>query len=39
MKTELDQLGKEAREVLVAPVSDGVPAAFLDRADGTTRRR
>ena len=39
MKTELEQLGREAREVLVAPPVEGVPAAFLDRADGTTRRR
>ncbi len=39
MKTELEQLGREAREVLVAPPVDGVPTTFLDRADGTTRRR
>jgi hypothetical protein len=39
MKTELEQLGREAREVLVAPPVEGVPKAFLDRADGTTRRR
>ncbi len=39
MKTELEQLGREAREVLVAPPVEGVPTAFLDRADGTTRRR
>lgn len=39
MKTELERLGREARDVLVAPPVDGVPSAFLDRADGTTRRR
>lgn len=39
MKTELERLGREARDVLVAPPAEGVPTSFLDRADGTTRRR
>lgn len=39
MKTELERLGREARDVLVAPPLEGVPSTFLDAADGTTRRR
>lgn len=39
MKTELERLGREARDVLVAPSGESVPTTFLDAADGTTRRR
>lgn len=39
MKSELEALGRGARTLLEPGPTGAAPAAFLDRADGTTRRR
>jgi hypothetical protein len=39
MKSELEALGREARALLDPGPAGAPPTAFLDRADGTTKRR